>query len=235
MSEREPEHPFRSSRDRYVKYAGEYRSFIDRYRPTFDEFAATDRRFLEIDRVQPAFVRAYELEKGDGTVLKNGPPPTLQFQFGTVPLGLQRYATNGELATETGATLLYSFGPTGAVAVMLYPAKGNLGTTIESSILLRIGYFDSKQLLSMLGSDLRHWVDYAHVSALDGNPTGRERRRIWSLRLRQILYVDNKPQPAVISEKLKKLGSAAATGSLSGILRVAGGAVAGFVIGLLIG
>lgn len=233
MKQTKQEHPFKRKREHYLKYASEYRKFLSQYDPIFKKFAASDYRFQQLELIQSSFVKAFELQQKNGKPVENPPPPTLQFQFGNMPLGLGRRAVDGEVASELGATLIYSFGPTGATAVMLYPADGNLGSAIESSILLRIGYFDKDKLLSMLPDDLKRWVNYAHVSALDGDPTLRERISIRWLRLRQILYIDNKPQSAILSEKFKKLGVAAATGSLSGIMKIAGGAAVGFVLGYL--
>jgi hypothetical protein len=52
-----------------------------------------------------------------------------------------RKTTEGKAAAEKGPSLVYSLGPTGAVAVMLFPAKSKLASVSEETIFPRIGYY----------------------------------------------------------------------------------------------
>jgi hypothetical protein len=85
-------------------------------------------------------------------------------------------------ATEKGAALLYTLGPTGEVTVILYPVTSNLAKPVEDHIYLRIGRYSGYQLSVLLRRDLKDLVAYSCVTSLDAEATLGEKLRIWWLR-----------------------------------------------------
>ena len=59
---------------------------------------------------------------------------SLQIEFGNRSLFRQTY--DRETATEKGAALVFSQGPTGDVAVILYPANSNIASWNDHAVFL---------------------------------------------------------------------------------------------------
>lgn len=124
-------------------------------------------------------------------IFGDGPgPKTLQAWFGKHPTG--RRTIEGGTDVEIGATLVYSLGPTGVSAVMLYPCKSDSCRVREERIILRLGRFTAYQLQKNVHRDLRDLVSYTYVSALDGAPSVLQWVRVSWLRLSRITFVDDK-------------------------------------------
>ncbi|MER9760292.1 MULTISPECIES: hypothetical protein [unclassified Mesorhizobium] len=231
-----PANPFQRSMDRYTNFRLEYQDFLEKYEAIYQAMVQENTRFQSLKHWTAAFHKKFYIENSNGEPIRNAPPPTLQFQFGNRPLGLGRLNHEGKTASESGSVLVYSFGATGAVAVMLYPAKGDLSSTEESSILLRIGYYTSFELQNTLRRDLLDWVSYAYVSGIDGDPTFCERFRVSWLRLAQPKYHEGKPQPAVLPGRVREIFSVTIRlliGSALGAgFKVVVPTIVGFLIGL---
>lgn len=93
-----------------------------------------------------------------------------------------RKLQTGAVATECGPCLLYTLGDSGDVAVVLYPARSDLGKVKEDHLYLGLGYFTSYQLMKRLKSDIRALTAYGHVTSFDGDPSFFEKFVIWWLR-----------------------------------------------------
>jgi hypothetical protein len=139
----------------------------------------------------------------------------LQLWFGNRPM----FRTNpdGSIAVEGGLTLLYTLGPTGAVAIILYPASSSLAKTFEDHIYLGIGRYTGYQLYRRLPRDLRALVAYGHATSLDGDPTWRERLQVRWMRLAQPMQVKG--------EFARPAGKQRLTAGVLYFARMAGGAV----------
>jgi hypothetical protein len=125
---------------------------------------------------------------------------TVQVEFANRIMG--RKTLKGATASENGATLVYSFGPTGWVAVMLFPPKSELGRVNEDHIYLRIIPASAARLLEKLPRDLRDLVRYQRVASLDGTPRLGERLRIAWLRYWSRMQVNGETKAARSSEHL---------------------------------
>jgi hypothetical protein len=135
----------------------------------------------QIERVVARLPRFGPLEEGyGGHSVEDFAQDALQVRYGERLMG--RETVDGKTAIETGPTLLYSLGPSGDVAVSLYPAKSAVARPFEDHIYLRIGRLKADQLHKRLKRDLADLVAYGHVTSLDGTPTSRERLRVWWLR-----------------------------------------------------
>lgn len=111
------------------------------------------------------------------------PENHVQIWFGWRPT--HRRAVDGQFAWENGGTLVYSLGPMGDTAVILYPARSKLVRQREQHIYLGIGYYTAHELNRRVRQDFRDLAAYTHVSSIDGQPTAREQVRIWWLRQMQ--------------------------------------------------
>ena len=112
---------------------------------------------------------------------------TIQARFGRRATG--RLTVEGEMAWETGAALVYSFGPTGWVAAMLYPPESPVARVHEDFIYLHLKPASTSKLRKRLHRDLRDLVAYEEVASLDGDPTWAQRLRIWWLRYKSRLQI----------------------------------------------
>jgi hypothetical protein len=104
----------------------------------------------------------------------------LQLSFGS--RSMQRKNAAGKAAEERGAALRYALGPTGEVAVILYPATSHLSKPAEHRIYLRTGRYSGKELARRLRHDLKDLVAYSCVTSLDAEATAGEKLRVWWLR-----------------------------------------------------
>jgi hypothetical protein len=104
----------------------------------------------------------------------------LQLSFGS--RNMLRRDSAEKAATEKGAALLYTLGPTGEVTVILYPAASILAKPLEDHIYLRIGRYSGYRLSRLLRRDLKDLVAYSCVTSLDAEATLGEKLRIWWLR-----------------------------------------------------
>lgn len=138
-----------------------------------------------------------------GFVADMGCDTTVQASFGHRPMGRRTY--DGKTASEEGASLVYSFGPTGWVSVMLYPAKSNLGRVLEDHVYLRIGRISAARLFERLPKDLRDLVRYERVTSMDVAPRFGERLRIGWLRYWSQMQVNGQTRGARSNEHLGKI------------------------------
>ena len=135
--------------------------------------------------------RAAPLVSAQAFIAKTFDELSIQFWFGKHPAGRYYFDESGnkQSATEDGAYLVYSVGPTGAVAVFLQSAQSEVMKANEKFVLLHIGPLSAYQLRSRLRRDLRDLVAYNYATTLDGEPTRRECIRIRWLRLISIIEV----------------------------------------------
>jgi hypothetical protein len=104
----------------------------------------------------------------------------LQLSFGS--RSMPRKDAAGNTAREKGAALAYTLGPTGEVAVILYPATSCLSKPAEDHICLRTGWYSGQSLARRLCHDLKDLVAYSCVTSLDAEATPGEQLRVWWLR-----------------------------------------------------
>jgi hypothetical protein len=114
---------------------------------------------------------------------------TLQFSFGHRPM--RRLTLEGKPASENGASLVYSAGPTGHCIVALYPPQSEIAKVHEKLIFLRIGRISAARLRDRLERDLRDLVAYEMVGSLDTSPTLRQRLRVQWLRFAKYKQMDS--------------------------------------------
>lgn len=106
----------------------------------------------------------------------------LQISFGKRIIAGRR-TIGGQICAEHGPSLLYQIGPTGHVAVVLYPSKSELARPHEDHIYLEIGLLSYVELKSRIHVDLESLIDYGLVTSIDASPTLGQRVRIGYLRL----------------------------------------------------
>lgn len=109
-----------------------------------------------------------------------GAPDAVQWDFGS--RATSRRALCGGILAEKGGTLSYTLLPTGDVAVLLYPARSKAHRAAEDALVLRVGYYDSAELLLFLQNDLEDLVAYVYVTSLDRGATLGEKLRVRWLR-----------------------------------------------------
>jgi hypothetical protein len=138
----------------------------------------SDEAILAKARTVPGFV---ELEQIYDFRVDRSNPDTLQLSFGTRSM-FRPAVDRKKTAAESGPTLVYSLGPTGEMATILYPVRSDLGRTREDHIFLQIGARSGIKLVEGLQRDLKLLVSYAHVSSIDMTASLGERSRIWLVR-----------------------------------------------------
>ena len=139
----------------------------------------------------------------------------VQAGFGNRPMG--RRTLEGKTASESGAHIVYSLGPTGDVATILYPAKSDLASVREEVIFLRIGRIGGILLYNSLARDLGYLVAYERVTSLDTSPSVRERMMVVWLRFWNRMQVDGKTT-APEANNLIKISTARFIGALLGAI-----------------
>jgi hypothetical protein len=124
--------------------------------------------------------RATPLREAQSFLAKSFDEFSVQFWFGKHPTGRVYFDESDQKrhATEDGAYLVYSIGPTGAVAIFLYAASSEVAKAKERFVLRYIGPLTCYQLRRRLRRDLKDLVAYNYATTLDGNPTLRERTRV---------------------------------------------------------
>ncbi|MEO7332105.1 MAG: hypothetical protein ABI193_26250 [Minicystis sp.] len=152
------------------------------------------------------------LEAYAGFYADMGSEMTVQASFGSHLMG--RKTLKGEMASERGASLVYSFGPTGWISVMLFPPESDLGRVIEDHIYLRIGKVSAAKLLDQLPGDLRDLVRYERVASLDTAPRIGERLSVAWLRYWSRMQVNGQTKAARSNEHLQT-GVEFSTGKLA--------------------
>jgi hypothetical protein len=137
----------------------------------------------------------------------------VQAGFGNRPM--RRKTVQGQHASESGAHIVYSLGPTGDVATILYPAKSDVASVHEEMIFLRIGRIGGIPLYDRLTHDLRYLVAYERVTSLDTSPSVRERTMVGWLRVWNKMQVDGKTT-SPRANKLIKISTTRFIGALLG-------------------
>jgi hypothetical protein len=112
--------------------------------------------------------------------IDNSQEEALRLWFGS--RNMLRGDSAEKAATENGAALLYTLGPTGEVTAILYPATSDLAKPGEDHIYLRVGRYSGYKLSRLLRRDLKDLVAYSCVTSLDAEATLSEELRIWWLR-----------------------------------------------------
>jgi hypothetical protein len=111
----------------------------------------------------------------------------LELSFGS--RSMLRKDPAGKAVEEKGAGLRYALGPTGEVAVMLFPATSNFSKPAEDNVYLRVGRYSGRHLARCLYRDLNDLVAYSCVTSLDAQATAGERLRVWWLRRTRPLQI----------------------------------------------
>lgn len=162
-----------------------------------------------------------ELEAYTGFHVFDDHPQTLQASFAHRLIG--RRTINGETASENGASLVYSQGPTGDIATILYPARSDVARVSENLIFLRGRRRSASKLLEGLERDLSDLVAYELVTSLDGDASLAQILRVWWLRTTRSKQRDSgydKPQThRSITDIASALGGKAVGGSISGVFK----------------
>jgi hypothetical protein len=78
---------------------------------------------------------------------------------------------------------LYSLGPRGDVAVVLFPAKSEVMEAREEFIVRRVANLTCYELRKGIRADLKYLIAYTYATALDGSPTICEWLRVAWIRL----------------------------------------------------
>lgn len=173
-----------------------------------------------------------ELDRGFAHYVSTDPkvPGWMQVWFGNRPMGGRRTVTGG-LAVESGPSLVYSRGPSGEMAVIMYPVKSDVASVTEDAIILRIGFMDYWDLYLGVGQDMRDLVAYAYVSSLDLKPTWKQSLRITWLRFTRRQIIEGEHQYPAHTSALWKFAKMIGAGSLTGISRLLAPGLVGWLIG----
>jgi hypothetical protein len=184
----------------------------------------TDDEILRIARSVPGFDG---LERIYSFHVDRWNPDTLQLSFGHRSM-FRPTVDRKRTASETGPTLVYSFGEAGIVTV-LYPANSDLARVHEDHLYLQIGAKSGSILLEGMRRDIRVLVAYAQVTSIDLAASWRARLRICALRLLCARQQDGKFRKPPLWGKLTGLvgfGSRTlATASLTSLLKPLGLAI----------
>jgi len=151
----------------------------------FKEMAERDIRKIIAD--VPNFAA---LEEYTAFVVFEREGSAVQAGFGARPMG--RRTIEGKTAVESGAAIVYSLGPTGDVATLLYPAKSDFARVNEECVHLRIKRQGAQPLYNCLRKDLKYLVAYERVTSLDTSPTLRERLKVAWLRFWNRMQIDGR-------------------------------------------
>ena len=142
-----------------------------------------------------------------------------RFQVNFQKRKLRNRGLEGEDIIEHGASLVYSIGPNGRIATMIYGARSDVASMMEQLIFLRVGFYTARQLESRMRRDIKNFVAYAYYSGLDTDPTFRERTRVWFLRRFYSTNVDDKFVPAKAGKWLGSFGVEMVKTVLSGLFK----------------
>ncbi|MEN3239001.1 hypothetical protein PUR29_36810 [Methylobacterium ajmalii] len=212
------DHPFWRARKEYRQARIEFARFVHSEQYTLlDDFNAVDR-----DKILSKWYSFFVYAGKDAGKLPyiNEFSSTIQISSGLGSTG--RYDSEGKWLREHGLSLVYSFGFTGEVAVILYPfaSDGNNWKPEEDNLLLAVVPSNASKLRKRVKKDLRAMVAYGHVTAIDGQPTLLEKIHVWWIRFSCGRNVDQKWQNAKRVELIYKAFASAGSGSASGIFRL---------------
>ncbi len=174
---------FRRDRKKRTRRKEDWRSFIGGAPGRFAELARNDPRHEFFNSIY-----GFHTVQGAGS----GDPTIFEVFYGARPYDQKIEFTdqNGKpldrpqkrLLSERGANLIYSQLANGAVLCTLEPARAEGYTRSESSVLLELIRNPGKLLKDrVIRRQWNHFIAYAEVSSLDGDPTPFERLRVWNL------------------------------------------------------
>lgn len=211
-------HPFHESMARYREARSEFARFIyldEQY--LFETFKKYDRDEY-LNKWYSFYVHS-PVDEGNTKITK-GFSSRMQIHGGFGITG--RYDNEAKYLKEVGLALVYSFGPSGEVAVIMYPtASDGPGWKAEEDNIL-IGYEKCyfPALHKRIKRDMKDLVAYGHVTSINGQPTLREKLRVKWLRFSRARNIKNEFTSSKKTEIFWKLLSSAGTGSLSGVFRL---------------
>lgn len=174
-----PQHPFKKKYFELQSARIEFRFFKCKAPPKIEEIKKRLPKFSVLENLYSYYLDEQRVE-------------ALQLSFGVRPSG--RMSKDGKAIAEGRGVLLYTLGPDGRVAVAIYPTQSESWKPFEDHIYLRIGRFSGNQLLDRLEKDIRDFIAYTYVTAIDGSPTLQQRFRIWWLRRTHPMQVEGKYQ-----------------------------------------
>jgi hypothetical protein len=157
----------------------------------FDYFATN--ALASIPETLKRIPRATALEQANSFLVKRTSPTSLQAWFGRRTTGRPTIETGG-MDVENGAHLVYSLGPTGLAAAILYPARSEGATASESYLVL--GFWKPEHLVEQIEGHLRVLAAYQYVTSIDGQPTLSERLTVRWLRLVCLREIDGQQSVA---------------------------------------
>jgi hypothetical protein len=136
----------------------------------FDYFATN--ALASIPEAVKRISRAASIEQANSFLVQRTSPTSLQAWFGKRPTGRPIIGAAGQ-DVENGAHLVYSLGPTGIAAAILYPASSAGSTAREKYLIL--GFWRPDDLAEQIEGHLRALVAYQYVTSIDGQPARSER------------------------------------------------------------
>lgn len=157
-------------------------------------------------------------------------PGWMQVWFGNRPMRGRR-ALKGGIAVESGPSLVYSRGPSGEMAVIMYPVKSDLASVGEDAIILRIGFLNFWDLYLGVRQDMRDLIAYAYATSIDLKPSWRQKLRVKWLRFTRRQIIDDEHRYPPIGSAAWKLFTMAAAGSFTGLFKLIVPAAAGWFVG----
>ncbi len=156
----------------------------------------------------------------------------VQVGFGHRPMGNR--SSKDPVSSETGATLVYSLGPTGHVATILYPAKSDVARVREELIFLRVKRIGALPLYECLAKDLGRLIAYERVTSLDTSPALADRLIVGWLRFWNRMQIGSEtkgPRAFERAGQLASFSSARFTGALLGaVLKPVGVLVVAYLL-----
>lgn len=181
------------------------------------EFEYFRESATEIARSEVNYIaRAAPLISAHGFIAQSFDKFTVQIWLGNRPTGRETINKGGSTA-EIGATLLYSFGPTGRTAVILYLAKSEFMKAKEEYIVRALRNMTDYQLRRRIRRDLRDLVAYTYMTTLDGSPIFRERMRVSWIRLVCPMQIDGKQSRKGAQFAYKGVGFVARIGLIAAL------------------
>ena len=174
---------FRRDRQRRLRRKEEWKSFIKEAPKRFGDLASKDKR-------HEFFQSVYGFHTVQGA--SSGDPRIFEVFYGARPYDQKIDFTDQSgqvvdpprkrLLSERGPSLVYNQLDNGAVLCTLEPARTEGYPRRESSILVKY-IRKPEQLLKdlVIGRHWKHFMAYAEVTSLVGDPTPWERMRVWYL------------------------------------------------------
>ncbi|MCR6502510.1 hypothetical protein MUO32_26125 [Shinella sp. CPCC 101442] len=196
-----------------------------------DEFVRLGERVIKRRLVETPGFAEFDRSVAHYVSTDKKVPGWMQVWFGNRPMSGRR-TEKGAIARESGPSLVYSRGPSGEMAVIMYPVKSDVANVYEDAIILRIGFMDYWDLYLGVRQDMRDLMAYAYVSSIDLKPSWTQSLRIKWLRWTRRQIIDEDHHYPAHMTALWKLAKMIGAGSVTGIFRLLGPGLVGWLIGM---